>query len=224
MKRRGHEHLASRKTDEKNVQLLKLLAQVRDDIDIHRIIGLNVSALRKTAIGEPLLGYLQRSAHESLAICFCTIFESSKRNDLNSIPGILESPQVTQRSDQQKRDLAVFGTKYGSVAAPQEAAAYLKETLDAFRTVHAEALDRLKQFRNTIGAHSDYAATITSLPSHAEFETLFAFANDFYTFVAHSINNVGPAVIPRQVGRGFIRLIESMGIQSPRFDFDQETE
>jgi hypothetical protein len=28
------------KTDEKNIQLLKLLAQLRDHIDIHRIIGL----------------------------------------------------------------------------------------------------------------------------------------------------------------------------------------
>ena len=34
------------KTDEKNIQLLKLLAQLRDHIEIHRIIGLNLKPLR----------------------------------------------------------------------------------------------------------------------------------------------------------------------------------
>jgi hypothetical protein len=79
------------KTDEKTIQLLKLLAQLRDHIDIHRIIGLNVEALREAQISGALLGYLQKSAHESLAIYICKIYESSSRNDLNSIPGIIES-------------------------------------------------------------------------------------------------------------------------------------
>ena len=59
------------KTDKKNIQLLKLLAQLRDHIDLHRIIGLNVEALREDRINNALLGYLQKSAHESLAIYIC---------------------------------------------------------------------------------------------------------------------------------------------------------
>jgi hypothetical protein len=34
------------KTDDKNIQLLKLIAQLRDHIDLHRIIGLNATELR----------------------------------------------------------------------------------------------------------------------------------------------------------------------------------
>jgi len=79
------------KTNRKNVQLVKLLGQLRDHIDIHRIIGLNVDAIRGRAMGGALLGYLQKSAHESLAIYICKIYESSARNDLNSIPGIIAS-------------------------------------------------------------------------------------------------------------------------------------
>ena len=79
------------KTDKKNIQLLKLIAQLREHIDMHRIIGLNVPALWKSQVSGALLGYLQRSAHESLAIYTCKIFEASFRNDLNSIPRVIES-------------------------------------------------------------------------------------------------------------------------------------
>ena len=79
------------KTDSKNIELLKLVAQLRDHIDVHRIIGLNVAAMGASTISAALLGYLQKSAHEGLAIYICKIFESSNRNHLNSIPGIIES-------------------------------------------------------------------------------------------------------------------------------------
>ena len=48
------------KTDEKNIQLLELLAQLRDHIEMHRIIGLNVGVLREDQISGALLGYLQK--------------------------------------------------------------------------------------------------------------------------------------------------------------------
>lgn len=209
------------KTDDKNIHLLRLLAQLRDHIDLHRIIGLNAAALRDSKISAALIGYLQKSAHESLAIYICKIFESSTRYDLNSIPGIIESLPATPLSDVRRRQLAAFGKKYGNHTAPTEARSYLRGTLGLFREVHSASLGRLKEFRDTIGAHSDSDAAITSLPSHAEFESLFSFAKDFYE-MSRSINSIGPAVIPRAVGDGVISLIKSMGIQDPRFDFEDE--
>lgn len=210
------------KTDKKNIQLLKLLAQLRDHIDIHRIIGLNVGALREARISGALLGHLQKSAHESLAIYICKIFEASTRNDLNSIPGIIKSIPAAPISDMQRRELAAFGKKYDHEAILTYAKSYLQDTLDRFRAAHSDSLDRLKAFRDTIGAHSDYRADNTSLPSHAEFETLFSFAKDFYEVVSSSIINSGPAVIPRIVGSGFIKLIESLGVPTPKFAFEDE--
>jgi hypothetical protein len=210
------------KTDEKNIQLLKLLAQLRDHIDIHRIIGLNVGALREGRISDALLGYLQKAAHESLAIYICKVFEASTRNDLNSIPGIIDSIPATAVSDMQRLELAAFGKKYGQEVAAADAKSFLQDTFDRFRAAHAESLGRLKEFRDTIGAHSDYDADITSLPSHAEFEALFSFAKDFYEVVSHSIIKSGPAVIPRMVGRGFVKLIGSLGVPAPKFDFEDE--
>ena len=210
------------KPDAKNVELVKMIAQLRDHIDIHRVIGLNLEALRASNMSEALLGYLQKSAHEALAIYICKIFESSVRNELNSIPGIIESLPTLPLSDVQKRDFAAFGRKYGNHAPSSEAVSYLKGTFGLFCEVHSDSLRRLKLFRDTIGAHSDSKAAIKSLPSHDEFEAFFHFANDFYQLVARSINGVGPAVIPRKVGHGFIRLMESLGIPGARFDFEKD--
>ena len=210
------------RTDDKNSALLNLVRQLRNHIDLHRIIGLNVNALRHSHISGDFLGYLQNSAHESLAIYICKIFESSKGNELNSIPGIIESLPMTRLSDQQKPEFATFGKRYGNHSDPTEARSYLKGTFGLFCGIHSESLDRLKKFRDTIGAHSDSKAAIRSLPSHAEFEILFSFASDFHALVSDSINNVSPASVPRRAGRSFIRLIESLGVQAAKFDFDEE--
>lgn len=172
------------KADDKNIELIKLITQLRDHIDLDRIIGLNADALRGSDISGAFLGHLQKSALESLAIYICKIFESSTRNELNSIPGIIESLPSTHLSDKQKREFASFGKKYGNHSDPTEARSYLKGTLGLFCGIHSESLDRLKEFRDTIGAHSESKAAIKSLPSHDEFEILFSFANDFYELVS----------------------------------------
>jgi AbiU2 len=210
------------KTDDKNIELSKLLTQLRAHIDLERIIALNDAALRDGKISRAFLGYLQKTALESLAIYFCKIFESSTRNDLNSIPGIIESLPAIRLSEVQKGQFAAFGKKYGNYVAPIEARSYLKASFGLFCGIHCDSLDRLKEFRDTVGAHSDSEASIDALPSHAEFETFFGFANDFYELVSRSVNNVGPGMIPRTVGHGYIRIMESMGYEGLRFDFDEE--
>ncbi len=209
-------------TDDKNSKLIELVAQLRDHIDLHRIIGLNRGALRETDIAGALLGYFQKSAHESLAIYICKIFESPTRNELNSIPGIIESLPLTRLSDSQKREFSVYGKRYGNHSDPTEAKSYLKGTFGLFCGIHSESLDRLKEFRDKIGAHSDSKADIKLLPSHSEFEALYSFAYDFYALISDSINNFGPASVPRNVGHGFVRLMESLDVHAVRFDFDED--
>jgi hypothetical protein len=210
------------KTDKKNIELIKLVAQLRDHIDIHRIIGLNVDSLRNSDISNAFMGYLQKAAEESLAIYFCKIFESSIRNELNSIPGIIDSRPPTALSVDQSSEFITFGKKYGNDSGPMETKSYLKETFGLFCGIHSETLDRLKEFRDTIGAHSDSKAALDSLPSHAEFETLYSFAADFYGLISRFVINAGPAMVPRQAGKGLVKLMASMGVKTPKFDFDAD--
>lgn len=210
------------KTDKKNIELIKLIAQLRDHIDIHRIIGLNVDSLRNSDISNAFIGYLQKAAQESLAIYFCKIFESSTRNELNSISGIIDSLPPTALVLGQRSAFFAFGKMYGNDMEPTEAKSHLKETVDLFCGIHSGTLDRLKEFRDTIGAHSDSKAALDSLPSHAEFETLYSFAADFYGLVSRFVINAGPAMVPRQAGKGLVKLMESMGVKAPKFDFDAD--
>jgi hypothetical protein len=210
------------KTDKKNIEIIKLVAQLRDHIDIHRVIGLNVDSLLNSGISNAFIGYLQKAAQESLAIYFCKIFESSTRNELNSISGIIDSLPPTVLALEQRSAFFSFGKKYGNDTEPTEGKSHLKETFGLFCDIHSETLDRLKEFRDTIGAHSDSKAALDSLPSHAEFETLYSFVADFYGLVSRFVINAGPAMVPRQAGKGLVKLMESMGVKAPKFDFDAD--
>jgi hypothetical protein len=107
------------KTDKKNIELIKLVAQLRDHIDIHRIIGLNVDSLQNSDISNAFIGYLQKAAQESLAIYFCKIFESSTRNELNSISGIIDSLPPTALALGQRSAFLPLGKSMGTIRSPQ---------------------------------------------------------------------------------------------------------
>jgi hypothetical protein len=133
---------------------------------------------------------------------------------------VIESIPKAQLSDKHGQELSAFGKKYGHTEYPTDARSYLNDIFDVFRNTHSESLDRLKEFRDTIGAHSDYGADISFLPSHPEFETLFGFAKDFYEVVSRSIIESGPAIIPRVVGRNLLSLLATVGVEGAKFDFE----
>jgi hypothetical protein len=153
---------------------------------------------------------------------FCKIFEESSRNELNSIPGIIHSLSSTKITGDNKSEFSAFGIKYGNNAKPMNAGSYLQDTFGLFTELHSQSLDRLKTFRDKIGAHSDSRANIKDLPSHAEFETLFNFAYDFYAFMCRTMIGTNPAHVPQCAGKGFIKLLRSMDIENPAFEFDEE--
>jgi len=154
---------------------------------------------------------MQKSALESLAIYICKIYEASTRNELDSIPGIIESLHVTPLSDTLRPAFAAYGRKYGNHAEPLEAKSYLKGTFGLFCGMHSASLECLKEFRDKVGAHSDSTAKNRDLPSHSEFELLFAFAPDFRRLVARSLLRLAPPAVPRGAGPGLVELLKSMG-------------
>lgn len=214
--------MRNNKTDNKNIALAKRVLQLRNDIDLHRLIGLNFEALKKSNINNSLLGHIQNLAHGSIAVCVCRIFEDSKRNELDSIPAVIESLPALKLTREQQNKLTEFGTRYGNSSKLTDPKSYLKGTLGLFMGIHSVPFERMKKYRDKIGAHSESKAKITSLPSHDEFEAFFSFSRDFYAVVSHVIINVGPAKFNRQVGKGFFKLMQSMGIDEPVFDFEEK--
>jgi hypothetical protein len=210
------------KLDQKSIGLILILSRLRDAIDIHRIISANAKEIKETSVSQALFGYLQISALESVAICFCKVFEVERRNELKSIPGIIRALPSLALEPQQTDQFADFGRKYGNSGDPIDPKAFLQQTLEMFLSAHSDEISQFKEFRDTIGAHSDLDASRETLPSHAEFEALFAFALDFYELVAGAIIGVGPASPTRRVGRGLLKLLQSLGVPNPRSDFPAE--
>ena len=209
-------------SDKKNIALVKLLVQLRDHIDIHRILSIN-NNLFHGKLSAALVGYLVTSAQECIAIYICKIYEDSAKHDLNSLPGIIDSLPETPLSEKQKKAFELFGKKYGNHVTPSEARSYLKATLGLFRGIHSSSFGQFKEFRNTIGAHSASKAKIRMIPSDDEFEKFFQFAVDFYELVSRSLINVGPATVPGKAGPGLIKLLESSGIVGIRPDYDVDS-
>lgn len=208
------------KIDLKNIELLKLINQLRDHIDIERIVGLNADQINDNGISKTFFGYLQKSAQESLALYLCKIFEQQKsRNELNSISGIINSLSSDSISQSQKTDLSAFGNRHGNHDNPADAKSSLNQTLELFSRNHSTTLSRLKTFRDQIGAHSDAKANRNDLPSHAEFESLYEFSYDFYKLISRSIINVYPALIPRKAGPDLMETLKSIGLSNPKIDF-----
>jgi hypothetical protein len=208
------------KTDKKNIELSKLLYQLREDIDVERIIGLNVVALRDSEISNALVWHLRKTAQESLALYFCKIFELPDGHSLNSIPGIIGSLPETPLSGDHATAFVGFGRKYGNKADSSQVKSYLNKTFNQFRKRHSASLKLLKDFRDTVGVHSDSNSNSKFLPSHDEFEKLYTFAVEFYNLVARYVINSGPAPIPRLAGSGLVSVMKSMGVQNPKTDFD----
>lgn len=207
------------KTDLKNIELVKQLSTLRDHLDVHRIVGLNVLTIHESEFSAAFSGYLQASALDGLAMHICKIYEVSIRNDLNSIPGVIDSLLVKSPSSEERACLAEFGARHSNAAEPTEVQSYFRATFGLFSGLHGEALSRLKRHRDTIGAHSDHKASRDALPSHTEFEALYDFALDFYTVVAGAVIGVGPASVPRKSGPGLLRLLKAIGVENPKFDF-----
>jgi hypothetical protein len=59
------------KTDKKHGELSKLLYHLREDIDVERIIGLNVVALRDSEISNALVWYLRKTVSPKRATTPC---------------------------------------------------------------------------------------------------------------------------------------------------------
>lgn len=207
------------KLDPKNIALLEMIGNLRDHLDIYQIVGLNANAINASDFSSALAVYLQASALEGLALYLSKIYEAPKHNDLNSIPGIIDSLPMRTPTKKQLKLLKEFGERYSKAAEPTEIKSYLARTFKLFSCHHQSTLICLKDYRDKIGAHSDHKADIKALPSQAEFDDLFKFAFDFYELVARAIIGVHPASVPRRVRQGLIRTLKAFGVQEPQSDF-----
>lgn len=213
--------MALTKLDTSNRELGKLAYHLRQAIDLFRIIGLNVKALRRRGVAIGFFAQVYSMAHESIAVTICKIFEPEKDFELNSIAGVIRLLGRRRYTAVQIKDVERFGGKYGNPNACTDPAAFLAQTGELFQKRHETSLRLLRQFRNKFSTHSEFGFKLGPLPSHDDFEDLFQFANDFYRLVSESVNGAGPALMSSRAGPSLIRLLTEIGIESPKYHFSR---
>jgi hypothetical protein len=184
------------------IELLKEIANLRHDIDLDRVIGLNSQEIEASSLSATFFGHVQALAHESIALRICKIYEPPSRFELNSIPGAIANLPKTLFSSTHSAALKDFATKYG--VEPSEDP---RETL---------------KFRNKVAAHSEAGIKITTLPSHDAFETFYQFAYEAYSAMRQAFYGVYPALIHRKVCMGLYDLLSSGGVSDPRLFFPDD--
>ena len=211
--------MSSSKISSKNVQLAQMLSNLRQNIDLHRVIGLNVDQLKKYGVTHSFWGLIQQSAQDEIILLLCKIYEREDQYERNSIPGVINAFQQSEGSDEQRVAVARFGEKYGNTSSCTCFRCHLQETIKLFGESNADTFTRIRKLRNKFGAHSEHGAKSASLPSHERFETLFEFGEDFYRTISNDILDVGPAPIDKRVGIGTLQLMKKLGIENPQLNF-----
>ena len=192
-------------------ELGKAVYDLRQHIDIQRIIGLNVDAMKRAGASESLWGYFQQQAKISIAIVTSAIYEKrSKDFVLSSLPAIildLDDAGFPSSDNQAFEKLVkVHGGKLKKTAKETVRAAY-----GAICSRHRASLKQLADIRNKRACHLELGWKTDWMPSCDEMEKLWDFANDIYRLLHLEYNDVGASLDVEAGGNGLAQDNEGVG-------------
>lgn len=169
------------KLDDKNIELTKILHVIKQSLDIYKLIGFNVSKIKKKGIGAKFFAMTQRLAIETYVIGICKIYEEEKRYELNSIPGIIQYIQNNNLNPENVHPIAEFAKKYEKKDSQKnDCIEKIKDIVNEFRSENDKDFKLCKQFRDKKLVHAeDISELSNTLPAPEVMERLLFFAIDF---------------------------------------------
>ena len=203
----------------KNKELAKILYDLKESLDLDKIIGLNANTLNSSGAGKQFFAYSQYLAQRYCAVSICKIFEKPKNYELNSIPGILDFIE-REGFPFDSKEAEKFKTKYGEKG--QDSFAAVKKVSEIFIERHKDNLEQVREFRDKRIAHSE---TITfenkSMPSYDVMEQLLQFGIDFYSMISRGYLRIVPVDFTRdaRVLVSVCNLLKKIGIENIKKDF-----
>ncbi len=188
---------------------------LRQDIDIHRMIGLNVDGLLEAGASKAFFGHLQNLTMRSISLGISKIFEPQrgKRFELYSVPAILDVlPDGIPEYHSFER-FERFALNYGGCPTFESGREIIRSAYERVSDQYKAELKDLKTYRNKFVAHPEFGVMEAMLPSHKTFDELWGFARDFYVLVHDQYNGVGPALIGASVRAGLRRTFKQLGLR-----------
>jgi hypothetical protein len=217
------EELVGSSIDRKNIELSLILFSLRHDLDIHCLIGVNASQIKKHGPGTFLFGHVAMRVLESIVLAICKVYEDEKRYELNSIQGVLNSlAHNTPSLRADEKEVRGFVSQYGGPFEPMDPLEALQATFDRFKTKYSSDLNRFKTARDKLIAHSEFGVTRDDLPSFDTMENLFLFGADFYMVVSNSFVGSGPVNLKdrREIKRDLEKILRLIGLQDIKTEME----
>jgi hypothetical protein len=206
--------------DHKNIGLVKLLYELRQDIDIYCLISINVDGIKQRGVGNSFFWHLRPLIIKSIALTICNIYENNNKHELYSIQGVLSHLPKEAKKTLDDGKLEAFIQKYNGSLTGENPIIAIESTFNAFRKRYRNELNRFKTFRNKKVAHSEFGFTVHLLPSYDVMEKLFYFGADFYELVSASFVGVVPHNLKERgpVKTSLKRLFQELGIKDIKTD------
>ncbi len=212
------------KLDSKNIELTKILFDLKQALDLHTLIGLNTDKINKKA-GKVFFAYVQRIAMKSYVIDICKIYEEKKKNKLNSLPSIIDFIQGSKVKPLYPELAIQFIKNNGEKIVKND---YFGGPFNAillkFRKDNKAEFKKLKTVRDSKIAHSEDSQrkNIKNLPSYDSMEKLLHFAVDFYSLIHETY--IGGYPVPhkrdKRVFASLHTILKQLGYINIKTEFD----
>ena len=203
-----NENLQDTDLDKRNTQLGYMLKRLHQNIDIDRIIGLNVCSLEESSIGNPFIGYLQEQAICFIALDISKIYEKQKHHPLNSINGVISAIPDNVKTEDKISPINEFFKDHGiQTSKSDDLKTILLCVLEQIEDRYKDKLGGLKKLRDKYIAHSDSGFGSATLASHNDYEALLKFAYDFYALDFKLFFDVVAAFLRAKVSGDFSRVM-----------------
>ncbi len=202
-------------------RLIAIVARLRNDIDIHRIIGLNVDILKKSDLPAQFLGHAQANSLRMIVIGIRKAFDRPTQHSLHSVPGIcslLADPSLDPGEPRKISIATRFAEDWNLSCAGITSAEIAHSAHESFVTLHAADLERLRQLRNKDLAHADASYLPTMAASHHFYEEMFRYLRDFHHFLTEAFD-APTTLLPHSLGMELHRFLKKIDPSAKR-DFD----
>jgi|WetSurMetagenome_2_1015567.scaffolds.fasta_scaffold03157_1 hypothetical protein len=213
-----------RKLDAKNIELSKILFELKQTLDVEKILSLNAAQINKKT-GKSFFWLVHHIVLDSFIINLCKIYEEKSRNKLNSLPRILNyiqsnklkprNPDIAEnfikKNNQKIYKLNSFGGPFQKI---------FKSFMEAHKTTYLD----LKTCRNAKLAHAEDSErnNITSLPCFAELEEMLFFVIDFYEVIHQTYIGGYPVKHKeeRRVSTSLFNVLNALGFTDIKKDYE----
>jgi hypothetical protein len=208
--------------DLKNIGLAKVVFDLRQDLDIHAMLAVNWNMIKNGSLGVQFFSQVRHRALDSIVLGMCKIYENEKRNEINSIDGILTELCRAQPNSLDDTALRTFLQTYKGPQIGMPSVNAMRSTFDEFQSKYSAELKSFRTARDKVIAHSEYDALITTVPSYDAMERLFSFAADFYALIVSSFIGGSPDDLRKNgpVRTSLERLLHEIGISNVKTDIE----